>query len=41
VLCAITESSDGQHGMGLRRVTSEPNAMSNMVTSVGPNLMSM
>ncbi|XP_021935584.1 G protein-activated inward rectifier potassium channel 3-like isoform X2 [Zootermopsis nevadensis] len=35
------ESSDGQHGMGLRRVTSEPNAMSNMVTSEEPNLMSM
>lgn len=35
------ESSDGEHGMGLRRVTSEPNAMNNMVTSVSPNLMSM
>jgi hypothetical protein len=27
--------------MGLRRVTSEPNTMNNMVTSVAPNLMSM
>ncbi|PNF23184.1 Inward rectifier potassium channel 2 [Cryptotermes secundus] len=35
------ESSDGQHGMGLRRVTSEPNAMSNMITSVRPNLTSI
>jgi potassium inwardly-rectifying channel subfamily J len=35
------ESSDGEHRKGLRRVTSEPNTMKNMVTSVSPNLMSM
>lgn len=35
------ESTDGEHRKGLRRVTSEPNTMKNMVTSVRPNLMSM
>lgn len=33
------ETSEGQHGIGLRRVTSEPNAMSNMTTSMGPTLL--
>jgi hypothetical protein len=43
MLCDVTDAvtSDGQLGMGLRRVTSEPNAMRNMITSVGPDLMSM
>jgi len=35
------ESSEGDHRKHLRRVTSEPNTMNNMVTSVSPNLMSM